>query len=334
MNISNISNPTLIALLTALLIASVITTGCATSSHDVEPSQLGTPTDSDYMVGLAPAPGEVLVTAVESATWQVDRAGLINLDHPRAQQAGLESGPEPIVVNFYAIEHPTHGTFIVDSGVATAFRDPDSAPVSSLVASQMNFDALNVKASPAEWLENRGPLAGVFLTHIHLDHIMGLPDVPADVPVYLGPGETVDRSFMNLFVQGTLDGLLDGRPALREWQFEPDASGRFSGVIDVFGDGSFFAIHTPGHTVGSTAYLARTAQGPVLMVGDASHTAWGWQNCVEPGEFSNDIPTSVHSLRALKQLEADLADLVVHLGHQHHESGGPGCHSNTSLARH
>ena len=53
-------------------------------------------------------------------------------------------------------------------------------------------------------------------------------------------------------------------------------------------------------TPGSTAFLARTPKGPVLMVGDACHTAWGWKNAVPPGTFSEDIPKSRESLAKLQ----------------------------------
>src|SRR5262249_45637047 len=75
----------------------------------------------------------------------------------------------------------------------------------------------------------------------------------------------------NLIAQGTNNHLLDGRPALEELQFTKDPDGRFDGVNDVFSDGSFFAILTPGHTAGHTSYLARTTAGPVLLTGAPSH---------------------------------------------------------------
>jgi glyoxylase-like metal-dependent hydrolase (beta-lactamase superfamily II) len=53
----------------------------------------------------------------------------------------------------------------------------------------------------------------------------------------------------------------------------------------VFGDGSFFAILTPGHTTGHVSYLARTAEGAVLMTGDVSHTRWGWDRNVQAGTY-------------------------------------------------
>jgi glyoxylase-like metal-dependent hydrolase (beta-lactamase superfamily II) len=180
----------------------------------------------------------------------------------------------------------------------------------------MPFDALDIKKDTSAWIEENGPIDGLFLTHIHLDHITGLPDIPAETPVYVGPGEPQASSFENMFVQGTVDGLLKHLDPLVELEIPEDPSGRLEGVVDVFGDRSFFAIHAPGHTPGHLAFLARTPDGPVLMTGDTSHTAWGWKNGVEPGTFSMNHDVNAESLERLKALEREIPDLTVYLGHQ------------------
>jgi glyoxylase-like metal-dependent hydrolase (beta-lactamase superfamily II) len=87
-------------------------------------------------------------------------------------------------------------------------------------------------------------------------------------------------------------------------------------VVDVFGDQSVFALWVPGHTPGTTAYLVRSTKGPVLLVGDACHTRWGWENDVEPGGFSADIPASVVGFKQLRALAKEHSQLEVRLGHQ------------------
>jgi glyoxylase-like metal-dependent hydrolase (beta-lactamase superfamily II) len=155
-----------------------------------------------------------------------------------------------------------------------------------------------------------------FLTHLHLDHIMGMPDVPHGTPVFSGPGETRSHGFLNLFTRPITDRAFAGQNTIAEWQFQADPDQRFHGVLDVFGDGSLWALHVPGHTPGSTAYLARTPQGPVLMVGDACHTSWGWEHEVEPGTFSKDQPLSAESLGELEGLVERHPNIDVRLGHQ------------------
>jgi len=181
---------------------------------------------------------------------------------------------------------------------------------------------MRIHQTTAEWLEawtaSGRELSGVFLTHIHLDHVMGLPDLPAETKVYAGPGETGARAFLNLFTRGTLDAMLGAQGPLREWPFGPDPAGRWAGIVDVFGDGSVFALHVPGHTPGSTAFLVRATDGPKLLVGDASHTRFGWENGVEPGTFSHDGPRSAESLEVLLGFAATVPGLQVHLGHQPH----------------
>jgi glyoxylase-like metal-dependent hydrolase (beta-lactamase superfamily II) len=103
---------------------------------------------------------------------------------------------------------------------------------------------------------------------------------------------------------------------VREWPYAPDSDGRFAGVVDIFGDGSVWALSVPGHTPGSTAYLVRTPGGPKLLVGDASHTSWGWIHGVEPGTFSADRPRSAESLATLRDLVRDHPAIEVYLGHQ------------------
>ncbi|OKO72697.1 MBL fold metallo-hydrolase, partial [Bradyrhizobium sp. AS23.2] len=120
----------------------------------------------------------------------------------------------------------------------------------------------------------------------------------------------------NFFVEGMEDAFFEGRPAIQEFQFTKDPDGKFEGVIDVFGDGSLFAISTPGHTAGHVSYLARTPTGPVLLTGDACHTRWGWEHGVEPGSFTFDRDEERKSLLALKALSQRHPKMVVNLGHQ------------------
>jgi N-acyl homoserine lactone hydrolase len=157
----------------------------------------------------------------------------------------------------------------------------------------------------------------VFLTHLHLDHITGMADVPNDTPIFTGPGEAKDSQFMYLFVRGSADKALEGKPALSEWQFQADPTGAFDGVLDLFGDGTVWALWVPGHTPGSTAYLVRTPKGPVLLTGDASHTRWGWDNHVEPGTFTGDASRGTESFKKLQAFVAAHPEVEVRVGHQH-----------------
>lgn len=297
--------------------------GDVVTTHAAQPASLGAPSSSTALEAVMDEPGPIQVDSVLSAHWAVTRAGLINLDDPRARAAGLDDGLEPIELYFHALRHPTRGLFIIDSGVERAlFADPEHAAARGLVRRLSGVETLRVETDLASWLERQEqPLAGVFLTHLHLDHVLGVPDVPAGTALYTGPGEASARGFLNLFTRALTDRILDGQDPLQEWPYAADPTGRFAGVIDIFGDGSLWALHVPGHTPGSTAYLARTPAGPVLFAGDACHTRFGWRNGVEPGTFSTDRAASRISLDALEALAARHPALDVRLGHQGHDEG-------------
>jgi N-acyl homoserine lactone hydrolase len=301
-----------------LALALALCSGCRPTSHAVEPSSLGVSRPAAALEAVIDQPGSVTVETVIGATWEVDRAGLINLDHPKAVAAHLKDEPEPIHIAFHAVRHPTAGLYLVDTGVEKAQRDdPSHALFQGLIASAMHIDKLVVLVDTATWVGSQpAPPAGVFLTHLHADHVSGMRDVPGNTPIYAGPGETRERSFTNFFVSSVVDKALTGKGALREWGFVAEPGGALDAVLDVFGDGSFWALSVPGHTPGSTAFLARTPGGPVLLTGDACHTAWGWENGVEPGTFSSDKAASARSLARLRALVDRHPTIEVRLGHQ------------------
>jgi glyoxylase-like metal-dependent hydrolase (beta-lactamase superfamily II) len=80
-----------------------------------------------------------------------------------------------------------------------------------------------------------------------------------------------------------------------------------------------FALHVTGHTPGSAAFAVRTTDGPVRLVGDASHTVWGWDHDAEPGTFSLDQPQSAESLAHLRAPAKAVPNVAVHVGHQSHD---------------
>lgn len=291
---------------------------CAQTTHQSVPSHLGKPISSSAMEALIDQPGPIELKTVVSADWVADLSGLINLKDPKAVQAGLKDHEEPIQIYTHLLRHPTQGFFMVDTGVSKQFvDDPAGAGAGWVIRHFAKIQKMRVREDAASAIKSEGvPLKGVFMTHLHLDHISGMQDVPKDVPFYTGPGEAEEKKAENFFVDGMEDRLFEGRSAIQEFQFTKDPDGKFEGVIDVFGDGSLFAILTPGHTAGHISYLARTPAGPVLLTGDACHTRWGWEHGVEPGSYTFDRESERKSLLALKALSERHPKMSVELGHQ------------------
>ncbi len=295
---------------------------CSLSDHGVVESNLGKPSSLAEMEKLIDVPGPIEVETINSADWTVPLAGLLNLKSTAAQEAHLTDHPEPIHVFAHVVRHPQFGTYLVDTGVSQQLMDdPGGHGLSWLVRKVMPLDKMQIRNSTARILAGiHGGIQGVFFTHLHVDHISGMPDIPSTVPLYVGRSESTQTSFQNAFVRGTTTKLLEGKADLQEWTFRLDEGHKglvIGDVVDIFGDGSAFAISAPGHTPGSTAYVLRTPKGPVLLAGDTCHTRWGWEHSVEPGSYTADQPTNLKSLLMLKDLVRRHPTVDVRLGHQY-----------------
>lgn len=307
------------------LLCSVLAAACAATSHPTVPAKLGVARTSSALDAVVDQPGPITVETLVAADWEVDLGGLVNLDHPAAKAANLVDETEPIKLFVHVVHHPQRGTYLVDTGVERAFSaDPTRALLHGMMASMAHVDRMKVRLDTAAILKRQAqPIAGVFLTHLHADHILGMRDVPNATPIYVGPGDAEHHAFMNVFMRGMFDSALANKGPLRELQFTPDNDREFEGLLDVFGDGSLWAIWLPGHTPGTIAYLARTPSGPVLLAGDASHTAWGWKHGVEPGTFSEDPAQTADSFARLQRFVKKHPDIDVRLGHQVLDASGP-----------
>lgn len=180
----------------------------------------------------------------------------------------------------------------------------------------MHLDRLHVQLSTREYLQSRStPLRAVFLTHLHLDHILGLQDIPKTTPLFIGAAEADDTRFLHSLVRSTTDLNLMEFSALREWPLKSSPDSSFT-YVDIFGDQSVVGLHVPGHTRGSMAFVVRSTEGPLLLTGDACHTAWGWIHGVEPGTFNTDTEQAADALKRLRAFAAAHPQMTVHVGHQ------------------
>lgn len=285
---------------------------CAVSRHPTAPATVPGPSASSWEQVLS-GPGVLEHTGLVAARGEVPLSGLVNLDHPAA--AGLEDRKVPIVVPLHVLKHPTRGLFVVDTGIPDDIAAGGHGPARGL-ARRLLKTLEPVEGLGAVLARAGGPVGGALITHAHTDHILGLQDLPESTPVYMGPGELAARRPGNGALRRSTNATLEDITVL-EWPFQADQAMAPTGpALDVLGDGSLWAISVSGHTPGSTAYLAMTTAGPMLFTGDCSHTRWGWEQGVEPGNYTDDQSANAVSLGQLRELVQQFPQITVWVGHE------------------
>ena len=86
--------------------------------------------------------------------------------------------------------------------------------------------------------------------------------------------------------------------------------------VDLFGNGSFWAISAPGHTDDDIAFLINSTT-PALLTGDASHFAWAFKNSIGPRGWSGaGAARGRVSLERLRVFERAYPNVKLIYGHE------------------
>ncbi|MFL0250285.1 hypothetical protein ACJDT4_07595 [Clostridium neuense] len=85
-------------------------------------------------------------------------------------------------------------------------------------------------------------------------------------------------------------------------------------AIDIFGDHSFWAISTPGHTKGHTSYFVNIKEHPILIAGDACCISLSMAKGVGPS--GSDVTLGQKSFERIMQFLKDNPEVKVWMGHE------------------
>lgn len=256
-------------------------------------------------------PQPITIRTYSTGTMQTNLSGIMNLAHGKAQNVEDEVVEIPVNVNL--VQHEDFGAYLIDAGLDESYVDnPHGTIKGMLVESYLGKGTLEPDTNIAAILDNEEiQLQGVWLTHLHFDHTAGIVDLPKDIPYVVGKNEPYAN--FRFFMQGD---HLAGIDALYEIDFAAgiDLSPLGKG-IDVFGDGSLWAISSSGHTAGHVLFLINGTDGQVLVTGDACNTQEQFDTGIGPGTYSSDLEGAQDALEQIIAFSERYPEVRLVYGH-------------------
>src|SRR6478735_4555954 len=190
---------------------------------------------------------------------------------------------KPLPINAYVIEH-REGLVLFDTGQDRAgVTDPAYFPpgFTGFLYNRLNRFDIGPDQTLTRQLATLGHHIGdvhtVVLSHLHHDHIGGLPDL-GHARILVSDQEWSASKRRLAALRGFLNNHIELN-GLRWSRVRPEPLGDpslmpFDVGHDLFGDGSLVLLPTPGHTPGSMSLLVRRpGRPPLLMVGDLTYDA-------------------------------------------------------------
>lgn len=247
----------------------------------------------------------------------INKRGALNLEHPKAGNIPDKSLKVPILAHW--IHHQEFGDYLIDAGLDHSYYQNPHGNIKGIFSwillklgyvdeyfQEKNQDILyHIK-------KNSIKLKGVFISHLHSDHMAGVRDLPKDIPYVVGNGERyIDHK---PFIYGD---YLNGIKVLYEIDFSSALNMPILGrCLDIFGDGSFWAISTPGHTKGHMSFLVNASQSPILLTTDACFIKLGFEKEIGSSDYTEDVLMAQLSLNNLVEFKKAYPNVRVIYGHE------------------
>lgn len=258
-------------------------------------------------------PRDITVEVIETGALYISNHFFMNMRHPNAK--GLKKEKITVPVYCYLIHHANQGDYLVDAGLDSSFQENEhgniKGPLRKLFWPLKSYQNKGQDIG-SQLKDKNADVKGIFFTHLHSDHTSGMQHLPKDIRAVVCKGES-NYSVWPLFYQDNFAGV----EALYEIDF--DAANELPPLgrcADVFGDGSFWAVHTPGHRKGHVSFLVNGKERAVLITGDACDIKAGFDHRVGPGFGSHDIPEAQQTLERMIEFVNTFPKVSVFFGHE------------------
>jgi glyoxylase-like metal-dependent hydrolase (beta-lactamase superfamily II) len=260
-------------------------------------------------------PSDISLVTIQTGVIHMDAC--LNLDPQSPKQSECNHAPRDLAVLVHWVHHPRFGDFLIDAGFDASFtKHPPYGNYTEAMALFNWANGVTNQQSRGEDLAsqlvrmNVHPKA-VFLTHLHPDHTGGVPALDPQTEFIFGklePSFLARAAVANHFLGKSKFSSLDFSRA--------PTMAPLGASIDVFGDGSLWAISVPGHTDDDVAFLVN-ASPPVLLTGDASHFEWAFKAGIAPrGWNQTGTARAYKSLAALREFQRTYPSVKIVYGHE------------------
>jgi N-acyl homoserine lactone hydrolase len=220
------------------------------------------------------------------------RCGSVTIPQCVAVRGALSLAPCTIAYSAVLVRHP-RATFLYDTGfcyniasyLATApfiFRKTlGNFSFEQSIHSHLQYERL----TPAD-------LQFVLLSHLHWDHVSGIPDLAA-VPLRINRVEYAAAQLRLLDANGGLVQNLLGNNPIELFDCAGPTYAGFRSSLDLFADGSIIVVPLPGHTAGQVGMFINRSNGPRLFI--VADAAWLAENYRRPATMHPLIWSAVTS---------------------------------------
>lgn len=234
------------------------------------------------------------VDSIISGKVKLNLRGTVSVDYEFIDDVPDVSFYMPVLSHI--LFHEKFGYFLVDAGLDKSYAANGFGRCrGSLLKDYCSFFIQEEGSSISDFIEEREiDLSGVFLTHTHVDHVSGIVDLDDGIPLFFSNREkSMDLKpfyYAEYFKSKKFIQVLDVDSFV-----DTPILGR---CFDVFGDSSFYAIYTPGHTPGHLSYLLN-GENKVLFAGDACYTRHGLKYGVTASDYTWNKNVSQKSLERI-----------------------------------
>ena len=216
------------------------------------------------------------------------------------------------------VKHPD-GNLLIDAGNSSHFTDEIAVydGADRFFLETIVGQLAPMRPLPDVLAASGGSELDLFLpSHIHVDHVGGLIDLP-DVPVLMPDAEiaVMQRGLAQTIFEVVPAHAQRIAPLAQPLAFDDGRVPGFATSADIFGDGSVVVVPLPGHTPGSVGVFFNVGDKRVFHVGDAVSSLEQLQDNVGkqfPMDRTDSDPDgALATVNALYYLQANDPELAI-----------------------